>query len=121
MPLVHEFSIAEAIAAQVLAYAPVGKRLRGVEIRVGALRGLDSEALQMAWEAVTFGTSLAGSVLEVDQRPWSITCSKCGREWTSEVPFVSCTCGNQSPSPTGGDELDLLSITVEEEDGEENT
>ena len=121
MPVVHEFSIAEAIAAQVLSYAPAGKRLRGVEIRVGALRGLDSEALQMAWEAVTFDTSMAGSVLEVDQRPWSITCSECGREWTSPVPFVTCTCGNQAPSPTGGDELDLLAVTVDEEDGEEAT
>ena len=121
MARVHEFSIAEAIAAQVLAYAPVERRLRAVEIRVGALRGLDSEALAMAWEAVTFGTSMAGSILEVDQRPWSITCSKCGREWTSPVPFVSCTCGNQAPNPTGGDELDLLSVTVDEEDGEEQT
>ena len=121
MPVVHEFSIAEAIAAQVLAYAPVGRRLRGVEIRVGALRGLDSEALQMAWEAVTFGTPMAGSALEVDQRPWSITCSDCGREWTSQVPFVSCTCGNQAPSPSGGDELDLLSVTVDEEAGEVDT
>jgi len=121
MPVVHEFSIAEAIASQVLAYAPVGRRLRGVEIRVGALRGLDSEALQMAWEAVTFGTPMAGSALKVDQRPWSITCSDCGREWTSQVPFVSCTCGNQVPSPSGGDELDLLAVTVDEEDGEEAT
>jgi len=121
MPVVHEFSIAEAIASQVLAYAPVGRRLRGVEIRVGALRGLDSEALQMAWEAVTFGTPMAGSALEVDQRPWSITCSDCGREWTSQVPFVSCTCGNHAPSPSGGDELDLLAVTVDEEDGEEAT
>ncbi len=116
MRIVHEFSIAEALAAQVISYAPAGARLRGVEIRVGALRGLDSEALQMAWEAVTFGTSMAGAVLEVDQRPWSITCSECGREWTSPVPFVDCSCGNQTPSPVGGDELDLLAVTIDEEE-----
>ena len=112
----HEFSIAEALATQVLSYAPAGARLRGVEIRVGALRGLDGEAMQMAWEAVTFGTSMAGVVLEIDQRPWSITCSVCGREWTSPVPFVSCSCGNETPTPTGGDELDLLALTVDEEE-----
>ena len=117
----HEFSIAEALAGQVSAYAPAGARLRGVEIRVGALRGLDAEAMKMAWEAVTFGTSMAGVVLEIDQRPWSITCSDCGREWTSPVPFVSCTCGNETPTPAGGDELDLLAVTVDEDAGEEET
>ena len=116
MPNVHEFSIAEALATQVLSYAPPGARLRGVEIRVGALRGLDGEAMQMAWEAVTFGTSMAGVVLEIDQRPWSITCSVCGREWTSPIPFVSCSCGNETPTPMGGDELDLLALTVDEEE-----
>jgi hydrogenase nickel incorporation protein HypA/HybF len=121
MPGVHEFSIAEALATQVLTYAPAEARLRGVEIRVGPLRGLDSEALQMAWEAVTFGTSMAGVVLEVEQLPWSITCSDCGREWTSPVPFVSCICGNQAPSPVGTDELDLLAVTVDETTDEDET
>jgi Zn finger protein HypA/HybF involved in hydrogenase expression len=72
--------------------------------------------MQMAWEAVTFGTSMAGVVLEIDQRPWSITCSVCGREWTSPIPFVSCSCGNETPTPMGGDELDLLALTVDEEE-----
>jgi hydrogenase nickel incorporation protein HypA/HybF len=120
MRVVHEFSIAEALATQVVTYAPAGARLRGVEIRVGALRGIDTEALQMAWEAVTFGTSMAGVTLEVDQRPWSITCSECGREWTSPVPFVSCICGNQTPTPMGGDELDLLAVTVDDETDDRN-
>jgi hydrogenase nickel incorporation protein HypA/HybF len=116
MPLVHEFSIAEALAEQVLRHAPARGRVSQVEIRVGALRGLEPEAMNMSWDAVTFETSLAGSVLVMDMRPWTLTCPACGRAWDSPVPFAECSCGEASPRPTAGDELDLVSMTVEEDD-----
>jgi hydrogenase nickel incorporation protein HypA/HybF len=116
MPRMHEFSIAEALATQVLRYAPSGALVRGAEIRVGAMRGLEPEAMQMSWEAVTHDTPIEGCILAMDQLPWTITCSNCGRTWSSEKPFVECVCGNASPTPTGGDELDLVSITVDEEE-----
>ena len=111
----HEFSIAEALAAQVQHYARPGARVREVEIVVGALRGLEPEALQMSWQAVTMETPLEGSVLAIEQRPWSIACPDCGRTWTSPVPFVACECGNETPDPHGTDELDLVAITIDDE------
>ena len=119
MPVVHEFSIAQAMASQVQAHAPAGARVREVEVRIGALRGLEPEALAMSWEAVTFGTPLAGAVLKLDMRPWTINCSSCGREWTSPVPFVTCSCGNEMPTPQGGDELDLMAISIDEDEDED--
>ena len=116
MRRVHEFSIAEALASRVLEYALAGAIVRDVEIVVGAMRGLEPEALQMSWEAVTHGTGMAGCTLSVEQRPWTITCSNCGRSWTGPKPFVDCVCGNTSPTPVGSDELDLVSITVDEEE-----
>jgi len=109
----HELSIAEALAARVEQHAPVRARIRGVEIVVGALRGIEPEALQMCWQAVTAETALAGAVLAIEQRPWTLTCDRCGREWTSVEPFVECTCGNSTPRPHGTDELDLVAITVD--------
>jgi hypothetical protein len=32
------------------------------------------------------------------------------------VPFVDCECGNSTPQPHGTDELDLVAITVDDED-----
>jgi len=116
MPVVHEFSIAEALAAQVLRHAPASGRVSEVEIRVGALRGLEPEAMKMCWDAVTHDTPLAGSVLRIDLRPWTLTCPACGRAWESPVPFAECSCGEASPRPTAGDELDLVSMTVDEDD-----
>jgi hydrogenase nickel incorporation protein HypA/HybF len=112
---VHEFSIAQALAGQVLRYAPPSGRVRGVKIRVGPLRGIEPESLRMCWEAVTIGTPIAESVLDVDLRQWSIRCPTCGRSWDSPVPFVTCTCGEAEPVPQGGDELDLVSLTVDED------
>jgi len=85
---VHEFSIVEALAAQVQRHAPAAGRVAEVEIGVGALRGLEPEALRMCWEAVTHDTPIAGSVLPVDRSAtpwarspstWSICCSS--RTW----------------------------------------
>ena len=104
----HEFSIAEALAAQVLRHAPASGRVSEVEIRVGALRGLEPEAMKMCWDAVTHDTPLAGSVLRIDLRPWTLTCPACGRALESPVPFAECSCGEASPRPTAGDELDLV-------------
>jgi Zn finger protein HypA/HybF involved in hydrogenase expression len=70
----------------------------------------------MGWDSVTFGTPLAEAGLTIDLRPWSIECSSCGRAWTSSVPFVSCECGNETPTPHGTDELDLVAISVDEEE-----
>jgi hydrogenase nickel incorporation protein HypA/HybF len=117
---VHEFSIAEALASQVDRYARTGARVCQVEIVVGALRGIEPEALRMGWQAVTMDTRMAGSTLVIEQRPWSLSCSVCGRSWTSPVPFVSCDCGNQTPEPRGTDELDLVAITIEDEDEEDS-
>ena len=116
MPGVHEFSIAQALAGQVSRYAPATGRVRAVSIRVGPLRGLEPESLRMCWEAVTIGTPIAESVLKVDLRPWSIRCPSCSRVWDSPVPFVTCVCGEAEPLPEGGDELDLVSLTVDEEE-----
>lgn len=109
----HEFSIADALAGQVSRHAPAG-RVVSVELRVGALRGIEPEALRMCWDAVTHGTPLAGSSLEVETLPWALSCPACGRSWTSRVPFVTCACGDGGPIPTGGDELDLVAITVDD-------
>ncbi len=112
----HEFSIAEALATQVIKHAPEGARVREVEIRVGVMRGLEPEAMAMSWEAVTADSPLEGSILRMDIQPWAVSCSACGRTWTSNVPFNVCACGNESPSPAGGDELDLISMTIEEDE-----
>ncbi len=113
---VHEFSIAEALAGQVRRNVPAGAVIREVEIRAGPLRGLDPEALSMCWDAVTHETELAGCILRLENVPWTIRCPTCARTWSSPVPFVTCSCGERTPFPTGGDELELVALVVDEPD-----
>jgi hydrogenase nickel incorporation protein HypA/HybF len=110
----HEFSIADALADQVRQHAPAG-RVVSVELRVGALRGIEPEALRMCWQAVTLDGPLAGSALEIEALPWSLTCAACGRAWQGRVPFERCACGSDDVTPVGSDELDLMAITVDDE------
>jgi hydrogenase nickel incorporation protein HypA/HybF len=112
----HEFSIAQALAEQVRRHAPPDGRVRAVNIRVGALRGLEPESLRLCWQAVTIGTTIADTELVVDLRPWSVSCPTCQRTWDSPVPFVACTCGEAATVPQGGEELDLVSLTVDAEE-----
>ncbi len=110
----HEFSIAEALADQVKRHVPEGAKVHRVEIVVGALRGIEPEALQMSWQAVTLDTVLEGSLLLIERRPWTLTCPDCGRVWESDTPFEDCACGGTVARPEGTDELNLIAITVDE-------
>lgn len=109
----HEFHLAEALAEQVKKAIPEGAIVREVEVRVGARRGIEPSSLQLCWEAAVHQTALDGVALQVDPQPWTLVCDTCGRNWTSLVPFVNCECGNAAPRRSGGDEIELVSITVE--------
>ncbi len=110
----HEFSIAEALAASVRLHAPPGSLVREVELRVGPLRGLEPEALSMCWSAVTAASPLEGSVLRVESLPWSIDCPTCGLRFDSPAAFVACPCGETATRPSGTDELDLVALVVDD-------
>ncbi|HYM83146.1 MAG TPA: hydrogenase maturation nickel metallochaperone HypA [Candidatus Dormibacteraeota bacterium] len=114
----HEFSIAEALAASVARHAPPRSLVREVEVRAGPLRGIDPEALALCWQAVTADTALAGSVLRVEAVPWTIDCPTCGATWESRVPFVDCRCGEPLTRPSGGDELELVALVVDDPAGD---
>ncbi len=109
----HEFHLAEALAEQVKRVVPEGAVVREVEVRVGPRQAIEPSSLQLCWEAAVHKTTLDGVALQVDAQPWLLTCDACGRQWTSRVPFVTCECGNGAPQRTGGDEIELVSITVE--------
>ena len=65
----HEFSIAEALLGRVRMHLPKNSRLKSVTVRVGLLRRIDPDAMQMAWQALTREVALERSQLilqEVD-------------------------------------------------------
>lgn len=117
----HEFSIAIALIDLAREHVPKGVRVRTVRVRVGPLQAIDNDAMQFAWAAVTEGSTLQGTELALEHLPWILNCLECGRRWRSENWTASCTCGSDNVDPTGGDELTLLSIDIDDETDDAGT
>jgi hydrogenase nickel incorporation protein HypA/HybF len=113
----HEIGIANAIieAGQAEAARRAGSRLIRVGIRIGALAGVDNEALRFAFTALTRETELDAVVFEIEGCPRRDRCLDCGQEFESGTYSNPCpTCGSSRVLLVGGDELDLAYVEVEE-------
>ncbi len=110
----HEMSIALALVEQVAKHVPPGRRLLRVEVYAGPMRGIDPEAMQWAWAGATRGGPLEASHLNLTSGPWTLRCRSCQRSWQSDTTDEICTCGEVNPTVTGGDELQLRSIEVDD-------
>ena len=111
----HELSIAEAILNLAAGHVPPGAVVTRLHVRAGAMQSIDAESLQWAWEGVREQRScLSKSELELRVMPWSLRCPRCGAAFVSDDPFARCACGCDRAYPSGGDELLLEAIDVED-------
>jgi hydrogenase nickel incorporation protein HypA/HybF len=112
----HEFGIMESALASVLSQARAhgGKQVVRVGLRVGALAGVEPEALRMAFEALAKGTSADGAVLDIESVPARGRCEDCDAEFDVGTDFIfSCPkCGRVSGELSQGRELDLVRIDL---------
>lgn len=110
----HEVSLAESILNIARRQAPGDVVVRSVELRAGPLRGIEPNAMQWAWKAVTSGTTWDKVELLIDYLPWTLQCPDCSRLWQAEDELEPCRCGSDGAYPVGGDELTVVSIEVDE-------
>jgi len=114
---VHEVSIAQSLVDAVLREMEDRKTGRVVAVRtaVGGLTHVEPENLKFWYEELIKDTPLAGSELVVVKQPVAVRCRQCGREFEVVAnSFVCPECGIADVRLTGGDELVLESIEVEE-------
>lgn len=90
------------------------QRVHRIVLRIGALSGVEPEALRFAFDVVTRDTPAEGSTLEIDAVPVRAYCIACAAEFTSEADFVfSCPrCGQFSGDLRQGRELELAQIEM---------
>lgn len=110
----HEFSLAESIFALARRATPAGATLRRVKVVAGPLRCIDREAMELAWSALTVSRHMPGIALDLRLTRWSLRCPKCGRGWESDELDECCPCGGICPAPVGCDELQVVSIEVDD-------
>jgi len=116
----HEMGIATEIR-RIAREAVEGRgpgRIAHVRVAVGDLAGVEPELLTFAWEAAVAETPEDGATLEIDWRPARQTCAACGDvpgrapgSWLRLCPG----CGGVL-RVTGGDDLDVLTVTFEEDE-----
>jgi hydrogenase nickel incorporation protein HypA/HybF len=117
----HELSIAQALVDQVTAVAKDAgsSRVSAVHVSVGALSGVDPEALRMAFPFAAEGTSVGGAALDITAVPAHLHCHACGIDATPDFPIYVCeACGSCDVRLTGGQDLLLTAVEVDAPGGD---
>jgi hydrogenase nickel incorporation protein HypA/HybF len=112
---VHELAIAESMVVIANRHAR-GRRIASVEVKVGHLRQVVPSALHFAFELVATGTPAEGAELRIEEVPATGVCRTCGAERVLEgFPLTCARCGGLDVEVTGGEELLVDSLELEEE------
>jgi len=113
----HELSIASAIlsAAREEAERHAGARPVTLGLRIGALAGVDPEALRFCVECLTKGTDLESLGLEIEERPQRNQCRSCLLSFEVSDYQAQCPgCGTADTECVSGHELELAYLEVAE-------
>ncbi len=113
----HELSIAHSILSIAERSLPAGSEgvITGVNIQVGELSSIETEALVFAFSAIKSGTVLEAAELKIELIPGEARCSDCGTVFHIQSYGTPCPqCQGYLLNILQGKELKVLSLTVEE-------
>ena len=112
----HELALAESIVDIAERHA-AGRRVTAVEVKVGYLRQVVPPALEFAFELVAQGTVVEGAELVLEHVPASGACRSCGAAGElREFPFTCPACDGFDIEVTAGEELQVESLELEEDE-----
>jgi hydrogenase nickel incorporation protein HypA/HybF len=106
----HELSLASAVIDTVERHAD-GNPVSLITMRIGTLRQVVPDSLELYIEIVGRGTVCQGTRLEVEIVPARLFC--CGGEW--EPPSFRCPSCGGGGAVVAGDEFMVESIEISEE------
>ena len=110
----HELSIASALLDAVREETP-GARPVGVGVRLGAISGVDPDALAFGFDALAKGSDLDGIALTIEPVPHRRRCPECRREFVAGEYDLGCPeCGALGTELLSGDELEIAYLEVED-------
>lgn len=110
----HELAIARSVVALADRHA-AGRRVTGIDLKVGHLRQVVPSSLAFAFEAVSRGTASEGAALRIEEVPAAGRCRACGKVTDLPAFPLSCAeCGCTDLEMTSGDELMVDALEVDE-------
>ena len=94
-------------------------RVRSLRLEVGRLAGVEMRALRFALEAIAPGTCLHAARFDFDEPPGQAWCMGCAQSVCMAQRGDACPrCGSHQVQPTGGTELRVVEMLVEDNEGE---
>lgn len=114
----HEASLAGGILQLVedTARREVFRRVTLLRLEAGQLAGVEVRALRFSLEAIAPGTCLEGAIFEIDEPPGQAWCLPCGASVVLKQRGDACpACGGYQLQPTGGTELRVVDMLVEDD------
>lgn len=112
----HELAISAAVVDAAVKHA-AGRRVLLVSLRIGHLRQVVPDSLAFAFDLAARGTPCAGATLECEIVAAVLRCAPCAHEWAIVEPTFRCPlCGSAQITVIGGEELEISSIEVEQEE-----
>ncbi|MBW9265608.1 MAG: hydrogenase maturation nickel metallochaperone HypA [Candidatus Thiodiazotropha sp. (ex. Lucinisca nassula)] len=112
----HEMSLCEGVL-QVLEEQAVTQgysMVKRVWLEIGALSGVEPEAMRFGFEAVMKGTLADSARLEIIHLPGEAWCMQCSKPVQVTARYEACPeCGSYQLQVTGGDEMRIKELEVE--------
>jgi hydrogenase nickel incorporation protein HypA/HybF len=113
----HERSLVRALLRQVQQVADENSasRVLSIRVRIGEFSGVEPELVASAYIELVRETCLNDACLEVERTPLEAVCDQCGYNFRIEQFSFHCArCGSLHLTLSGGEELLLDSVTMEE-------
>jgi len=86
-----------------------------VTLRIGELAGVDPDALSFCFEALVRGSDFEPLALEIERKTREHTCTACGQPFAAADENAACpSCGSLDAIFSGGDELEIAYLEVED-------
>ena len=113
----HEMSIAVSIMEIVEKEMEQHRSscLKRIRLKIGDMTAVEPESLRFCFSAITEGTKMEGTVLDIEESPLTGRCSACREEFKLDRYFLTACprCGEKAKELVSGRELDIVSMEVD--------
>lgn len=112
----HEISLCEGILQVIEEHAEQQRfaKVSRVRLEIGALAGVELQALRFGFDVVTRNTLAEGAILDIISLPGQAWCLGCNQSVAVQQRFDACpVCGSYQLHVSGGDELRIKDLEVE--------
>jgi hydrogenase nickel incorporation protein HypA/HybF len=115
----HELPVTEGIL-KIATEAAGGRQITVIHLLIGELSSIIDDSVQFYFDMLSKGTVAEGAMLDFQRRPATVTCWDCGQTFEVRAPLpAACpNCGGTKMQVTGGRELRVDSIEVNDSGGD---